>query len=83
MHNDEAFILENIPSLLMTREVKSKTDKIPGEWVLHENEINDIHPMPRNIEFAVVLVNGESCLRVEAKISRQTARLSNIGVTEL
>jgi len=83
MHEDEPFIRKNIPALLLARDVKTKTDAIQGQWQLHEDEINYIHPMPSNIEFAIVLVNGSSCLRVSAKINRQTARLSNIEAEEV
>ncbi len=81
MDEDENFIQANISSLLSAREVKLKTGEIHGEWKLHE--IHSIHPMPRNIEFMVILENGSACLRVSAKISRETARLSNIEVEEI
>ncbi len=82
LDTDENFIQANISSLLSAREVKAKTCEISGEWKLHENEIYYIHSMPRNIEFAVILENGSVCLRVSAKIHRETARLSNIEVEE-
>ena len=82
MHKDDPFIRANLTSLLLVNEVKTKTDKIPGDWRLNEDEIEHIHPMPNNIEFSVALVNGASCLYVSAKINRKTARFSNIEVRE-
>lgn len=83
MNENENIIRENIHSVLSSREVKIKTDEISGSWKLNENEIEYIHPMPSHIEFAIVLVNGGACLRVSAKINRNTSRLSNIVVNEV
>lgn len=83
MDEEENFIRENISALLSCPEVKIKTGETAGEWTLHENEIQYIHAMPRNIEFMLAIVNGSDCLRIEAKINRATARLSNIKVEEL
>jgi hypothetical protein len=82
MNEDEILIRSNLPSLLSSSEVRLKTDEISGEWTLHENEIQYIHPMPSNIEFKVLLVNGSACLLVSAKINRVTAKFSNIDVEE-
>ena len=83
MNEDENLIRENISSLLSSREVKAKTGEILGEWKLHEDKIQTIHPMPRNVEFSVGLVNGSACLRVSAKIHRNTAKISNIEIEEI
>lgn len=81
MHEDEPFLREHMPSLLSSKEVKAKTGN--GEWALLNDEINYIHPMPRNVEFMMVLYNGSDCLKVSAKINRDTAKLSNIKVEEI
>ena len=81
MHKDEPFIRANIPSLLLTKQVKEKTGELGGNWKLHEDEIHFIHPMPNNIEFGLMLINeSAACLNVLAKINRKTARLSSIEV---
>jgi len=80
--DEEIFILTNIPSLLLSREVKAKTDAISGEWTLHESKPQSFHSTQRNIEFTVLLVNDSACLFVSAKINRATAKLSKIKVEE-
>lgn len=81
MDEDKKFIKDNISSLLSHGRVKSKTEEIGGEWKLMEDDIESIHPMPNNIEFSVVFVNeAPRCVRVEAKIHRETSQLSNVKV---
>lgn len=81
--NEKNLILANLPALLSAREVKSKTGQIPGEWGLHEGEINSFHGMTRNVEFTVIIQNASVLLKVSAKIHRETKKFSNIKVEEL
>jgi hypothetical protein len=80
MDENEEFIKKSIPSLLSHRLVKSKTEEIGGEW--HLDTVVGFHTMPRNIEFSLILTNGERHLRVAATIRRDTASFSKIVVEQ-
>ena len=81
--DNEILIRSNIAALLAAPKVKSKTREIAGEWKLLNDEIPYYHGTPKNVEFTVILVNGDCCIKVAAKINRDTAKLSNIVVEDI
>jgi hypothetical protein len=79
--DDEIFIRSKIPALMSARKVKAETDALGGEWTLHE--INYVHGMPRNVEFQAILISGTNCLRVMAKLNRESEKLSITEVAQI
>jgi hypothetical protein len=79
MNENEKFIRDNIPSLLLDRRVKSKAEEIGGEWKL--DEVHCIHPMPSNIGFAAAFhIDANRSVNVVAKIHRENRTFSNVEV---